>query len=87
VTINKKSLFAAADASKKRNLMVVGVYPDNAVDLCGEDNTDTKGQCLGKGQTIPTKTPSQYGETRYGSRVTMRERMINTKRIYDMVPV
>ena len=71
----------AADASKQRNLMVVGVHSDNAVDLCGEDNADAKRQCLGKGQTMPTKPPSQYGETRYGSRVTMSERMINTKRI------
>jgi hypothetical protein len=31
--------------------------------------------------------PKKYGETRYGSRVTMSERMINTKRIYDMAPV
>jgi hypothetical protein len=86
---DKKSLLAAADsdASKKRNLMVVGGHAENAVDLCGEDNTDAKRQCLGKGQTIPTKSPSQYGETRYGSRVTMIERMINTKRIYDMAPV
>ena len=27
--------------------------------------------------------PKKYGETRYGSRVTMSERMINTKRIYE----
>ncbi len=27
--------------------------------------------------------PKKYGETRYGSRVTMRERMINTKPIYE----
>ena len=50
-------------------------------------NADAKRQCLGKGQTMPTKPPIQYGETRYGSRVTMSERMINTKRIYDMAPV
>jgi hypothetical protein len=84
---DKKSLLAAADASKKRNLMVVGGHTENAVDLCGEDNADTKSQCLGKGQSIPTKPPSQHGETRYGSRVTMSECMINTKRIYDMAPV
>ena len=77
---DKKSLLAAADASKKRNLMVVGGNADNAVDLCGEDNADAKRQCLGKGQTMPTKP-------RYGSRVTMSKRMINTKRIYDMAPV
>ncbi len=34
---DKKSLLAAADASKKRHLMVVGGHADNAVDLCGED--------------------------------------------------
>jgi hypothetical protein len=84
---DKKSFLATADASKKRNLMVVGGHADNAVDLCGEDNADTKRQCLGKGQTMSTKPPIQYSETRYGSLVTMSERMINTKRIYDMAPV
>ncbi len=84
---DKKSLLAAADESKKRNLMVVGGHADNAVDLCGEDNADAKRQYLGKGLTMPTKPPRQYGETRYGSRVTMSERIINTKRIYDMDPV
>ncbi len=67
--------------------MLVGGHEDNAVDLCGEDNADAKRQFLGKGQTMLTKSPSQYGETRYGSRVTMNERIINTKRIYDMSPV
>jgi hypothetical protein len=84
---DKKSLLVAADPSKKRNLMVVGGHSDNAVDLCGEDNADSKRQCLGKGQTMATKPPIQYGETRYGSLVTMNERMINTKRIYHMAPV
>jgi hypothetical protein len=45
---DKKSLFTAADASKKRNLMTVGGHADNVVDLCGEDNADAKRQCLGK---------------------------------------
>jgi len=56
---DKKSLLAAVDASKKRNLMVVGGHADNAVDLCGEDSADGKRQCLGKGQTMLTKPPSQ----------------------------
>ncbi len=84
---DKKSLLAAADASKQHILMVVGGHTDNAVDLCGEDNADSKCQCLGKGQTILTKSPNQYVETRYGSRVTMNESLINTKRIYDMASV
>ena len=37
---DKKSFLAAADASKQRNLMVVGGHSDNAVDLCGEVNPD-----------------------------------------------
>jgi hypothetical protein len=48
-------LLAAADASKKRNLMTVGGHADNAVDLCGKDNADAKRQFLGKGQTMLTK--------------------------------
>ena len=56
---DKKSLLAAADASKQHNLMVVGGHSDNDVDLCGEDNTDSKRQYLGKGQTILTKELSQ----------------------------
>jgi hypothetical protein len=81
VQFDKKSLFPPTDESKQRNLMVVGGHSDNAVDLCGEDNADVKRQCLGKGQTMLTKPPIQYGETRYDSRVTMSDRMINTKRI------
>ena len=56
---DKKTLLAEADASKKRNLIWVGGYADNAVDLCGEGNADAKRRCLGKGQTMLTKPPSQ----------------------------
>ena len=52
-------LLAAADASKKRNMTLVGGYADNTVDLCGEGNADAKRPCLGKGQTMLTKQPSQ----------------------------
>ena len=52
---DKKSLLAAADASKQHNLMVVGGHSDNAVDLCGEVNADAKRPCLGKRQTMLTK--------------------------------
>jgi hypothetical protein len=58
-----QSLLEAVDTSKKRKLMVVGGHADNVVDLCGEDNDDAKRQCLGKGQTMPTKSLSQYVET------------------------
>ncbi len=39
--------------------MLVGVHADNVVDLCGEGKSDLKSQCLGKGQTMLTKSPSQ----------------------------
>jgi hypothetical protein len=42
---DKKSLFVSADASYKRNLMVVGGHADHPVDLCGEDSDDGKRQC------------------------------------------
>ncbi len=45
---DNKSLLETVDVSKKHNLMVVGGYTDNVVDLCGEDNADAKRQCLGK---------------------------------------
>ena len=56
---DKKTLLAEADASKKRNLTLVGGYADNAVDLCGEGNADAKRPCLSKGQTMLTKQPNQ----------------------------
>jgi hypothetical protein len=46
---DKKSLLVAVDTSKKLNLMVVGGYADNVVDLCGEDKADAKRQFLSKG--------------------------------------
>ena len=74
IQCDKKSLLAAVDASKQRNLMVVGGYSGNTVDLCGDDNADAKRQCLGDNadanrQCLGVKS------------VTMSERMINTKRI------
>ena len=56
---DKKTLLADADASKKRNLLLVGGHADNPVEVCGEGNADAKRPCLGKGQTMLTKPPSQ----------------------------
>jgi hypothetical protein len=56
---DKKSLLTGEDVFKKHNLMVVGGHTDNAVDLCAEDNADSKRQYLGKGRTMLTKQPSQ----------------------------
>ena len=59
IQCDKKTLLVEADTSKKRNLTLVGGYADNFVDLCGEGNADSKRPCLGKGQTMLTKQPSQ----------------------------
>ena len=56
---DKKTLLADADASKKRNLLLVGGHEDNPVEVCGEGNADAKRPSLGKGQTMLTKPPSQ----------------------------
>jgi hypothetical protein len=61
---DKKTLLSDADASKKdalkkRNLLLVGGHADNTVEVCGEGNADGKRPCLGKGQTMLTKPPSQ----------------------------
>ena len=42
---DKKTFLTESDTSKKRNLIWVGGYADNAVDLCGEGNADAKLKC------------------------------------------
>ena len=39
---DKKTLLTEADASNKRNLLLVGGHPDNPVEVCGEGNADAK---------------------------------------------
>ena len=56
---DKKTLLSDADASKKRNLLLVGGHADNTVEVCGEGNVDVKRPRLDKGQTMLTKPPSQ----------------------------
>jgi hypothetical protein len=43
---DKKTFLVDADASKKRNLLLVGGHVDNPVEVCGEDNADVKRPCL-----------------------------------------
>jgi hypothetical protein len=69
---DKKSLLVATDASKKHNLTVVGGYSDNVEDLCGEDNTDVKRQCLGKGHTMLTNQPKQTEFEEWWSEVIIK---------------
>jgi hypothetical protein len=58
---DKKTLLADADASKKRNLLLVGEHVDNPVEVSGEDNVDEKRPYLGKGQTMLTKSQNHSG--------------------------
>jgi hypothetical protein len=50
---DKETLLAEADASKKRNLMLVGGHGDNALDLCGEGNADVKHPSLEESWRYP----------------------------------
>jgi hypothetical protein len=56
---DKKTFLADVDASKKRNLLLIGGNADNLAEVCGEGNADAKRPLLGKGQTMLTKPPSQ----------------------------
>ena len=50
---DKKTLLADADASKKRNLLLVGGHADNPVEVCGEGNADAERPCLGNLSQLP----------------------------------
>ena len=56
---DKKTLLAEADTSAKRNLLFVGGCADTPVDLVAGGNPDGKRPCLGNGQTVLTRTPTQ----------------------------
>ena len=49
---DKKTLLAEANASAKRNLMLVGGCADIPVDVDAAGNADGKRPCLGSGQTV-----------------------------------
>ena len=59
MTIDKKTLIEAADASAKRKLMSVGGHTDTPVDLVVAGNDDAQFPCLGNGQTVLMRTPTQ----------------------------
>ena len=56
---DKKTLLAEANASAKRNLMSVGGSADTPVHVDAAGNADGKRPCLGNGQTVLMKTPTQ----------------------------
>jgi hypothetical protein len=56
---DKKTLFAEANASAKRNLISVGGCTDTLVYVDAAGNADGKRPCLGNGQTVLMRTPTQ----------------------------
>ncbi len=56
---DRNTLLGEADASAKRNLMSVGGCADTPVDLVGGGNADGKRPCLGNGQTVVMRPPTQ----------------------------
>ena len=56
---DRNTLLAEANASAKRNLMSVGGCADTPVDLVAGGNADGKRPCLGNGQTVLTRPPTQ----------------------------
>ena len=59
MTSAKKTLVAEANASVKHNLMSVGGCADTPVHVDVSGNADGKRPCLGNGQTVLMRTPTQ----------------------------
>ena len=59
MTSDKKTLLAEVNASTKRNLISVGGCADTPVHVDAAGNVDGKRPCLGNGQTVLMRTPTQ----------------------------
>ena len=55
----QKTLLEEANASAKRNLISVGGCADTPVHVDAAGNADGKRPCLGNGQTVLMRTPTQ----------------------------
>ena len=56
---DKKTLLAETNASAKRNLISVGGCADTPVHVDTPGNADGKRPCVGNGQTVLMRTPTQ----------------------------
>jgi hypothetical protein len=56
---DKKTLLAEANASATRNLISVGGYADTPAHVDAAGNAEGKRPCLGNGQTVLMRTPTQ----------------------------
>jgi hypothetical protein len=59
MSIDKKTLLAEVNASEKRNLISVGGCADTPVHVNEAGNPDGNRPCLGNGQTVLMRTPTQ----------------------------
>jgi hypothetical protein len=59
MTSDKKTYLEATDASARCKLMSVGGHTDTPVDLVAAGNADAKRPCVGNGQTVLIRTPTQ----------------------------
>ena len=59
MTSDKKTLLEATAASANRKFMSVGGDGDTPVDLVADCNVDSNRPCLGNGQTVLMRTPTQ----------------------------
>ncbi len=69
---DKKTWLEEAHASAKRNLSLVGGCADNPVDLVAGGTADGKRPCLGNGQTVFMRTPTQTEFVECWSEVIIR---------------
>ena len=69
---DKKTMLEGAAASPKRKVMSVGGHADTPVDLVAAGNADAKHPCLGNGQTVLMRTPTQSEFVECWSEVIIR---------------
>jgi hypothetical protein len=72
MTSDRQTLLAEVNTSTKRNLMSVGGCADTPVDVDESGNADGKRPCLGNGQTVLMRTPTQTEFVECWSEVIIR---------------
>ena len=78
---DKNTLLQEADASAKRNLISVGGCADTAVHVDTAGNDDGKRPCLGNGQIVLMRTPTQAEFVECWSETIIRNGLLRGSRI------
>ena len=74
---DRQTLLAEENASAKRNLMSVGGCADTPVDVDAAGNADGKRPCLGNGQTVLMRTPTQAEFVECWNEVIIRNGLVS----------